>query len=90
MILAASRRLGMVVQAYSPLSGTDLGHPTLTAVAAAHHATPAQVVLRWHVQHGIVVIPKSGNPDHVRTNLDHWSFELGPAQMASIALLTVP
>jgi diketogulonate reductase-like aldo/keto reductase len=77
----------MTVEGYSPLSGTNLHHPTLTAVAATHGANPGQVVLRWHVQHGIVVIPKSGHPDRLRTNLDLWTFELNPAEMASIDLL---
>jgi diketogulonate reductase-like aldo/keto reductase len=86
-VLAASRQLGMVVEGYSPLSGTDLTHPRLTAVAAAHSVSPAQVVLRWHLQHDIVVIPKSSDPHRVRANLDLSGFDLSPAEMVGIDAL---
>jgi 2,5-diketo-D-gluconate reductase A len=86
-VLAASHRLGMVVEGYSPLSGTDLNHPALAAVAALHGVAPAQVVLRWHLQHGVVVIPRSSNPDRLRANIDLWSFELSPAEVAGIDAL---
>jgi 2,5-diketo-D-gluconate reductase A len=86
-ILAASHHRDVVVEGYSPLSGTDLTHPTLAAVATARQVTAAQVVLRWHLQHAIVVIPKSGHSGRQRTNLDLWSFDLRPDEMAGIDAL---
>jgi diketogulonate reductase-like aldo/keto reductase len=75
-LLAAHRAAGVLVQGYSPLKGSDLHHPTLVGIAADHGVTPAQVVLRWHLRHGIVVIPKSERPDRIRTNLDLYGFTL--------------
>jgi diketogulonate reductase-like aldo/keto reductase len=88
--LAASRERGIVVQGYSPLSGTDLNDPTLAAVAAAHGVTPAQVVLRWHLHHDILIIPKSANPDRIRANLDLWGFELTAEEVSTIDALATP
>ncbi|MCC3278483.1 aldo/keto reductase [Arthrobacter sp. zg-Y40] len=60
-------------------------HPTLSAVAEAHGKSIAQVVLRWLIQRGIVVIPKTVNPDRMAANLDSFGFELSPQEMAAIA-----
>jgi diketogulonate reductase-like aldo/keto reductase len=84
---AASRERGVVVEGYSPLSGTDLADPALTAIAGAHGVSAAQVVLRWHLHHGIVVIPKSGDPGRQRTNLDLDGFALAPDELAAIDAL---
>ena len=65
-----------------------LADPVLTSVAAAHHVTPAQVVLRWHLEHGITVIPKSGQRDRIAANFDLLSFSLTAAQTADIDGLT--
>ena len=67
-----------------PAAGTDLTDPALVAIADGHGVTPAQVVLRWHLQRGIVVIPKSGNPERIRSNLDLWSFDLTDDELAVI------
>jgi diketogulonate reductase-like aldo/keto reductase len=74
----------IVTESYSPLGpDTDvLDHPGIGAVAAAHGRTPAQVILRWHVQIGAVPIPKSSDPARLRQNLDVFSFELDADQMA--------
>ncbi len=85
--LAASRERGVVVEGYGPLSGTDLADPALAGIAAAHQVSAAQVVLRWHVQHGVVAIPRSGDPARLRANLDVWGFELTAAQMAAVDAL---
>ncbi len=85
--LAASRERGVVVEGYSPLSGTNLAEPALAAVADAHGVTAARVVLRWHLHHGIVVIPKSGDPARLRANLDLWTFALTPEEIAAIDAL---
>ncbi|MHA7135296.1 aldo/keto reductase [Oerskovia turbata] len=79
------RELGIVTEAWSPLGqGTVLGDPVLAAVAAAHGVTPAQVVLRWHLQAGTVAIPKSVTPERIAANLDVLGFELSADQVAAI------
>ena len=83
-LLAAHRARGVVLEGYSPLLGTDLTAPALVAIADGHGVTPAQVVLRWHLERGIVVIPKSGNPERIRSNLDLWSFDLTDDELAVI------
>ena len=76
----------IVTESYSPLGpDTDiLNHPEIGAIAAAHGRTPAQVILRWHVQIGAVPIPKSADPDRLRQNLAVFDFELDPGQMAAM------
>ena len=84
--LEATRRAGVAVEAYSPLGqGRDLESPAVTDVAAAHGVTPAQVVLRWHVQQGTIVIPKSVNPRRMVENIDLFGFELTDEEMAAVA-----
>jgi 2,5-diketo-D-gluconate reductase A len=75
---------GIVTESYSPLGpDTDLlNNPGIAQVADALGRTPAQVVLRWHVQLGAIPIPKSADPARLRQNLDVFSFELDAAQMA--------
>src|SRR5439155_26040106 len=58
-LVAAHRDRGVVVEGYSPFRNTNLRDRVLAEIAQAHGVTPAQVVLRWHLQHEIVVIPKS-------------------------------
>jgi 2,5-diketo-D-gluconate reductase A len=82
--LSESRDRGVVVEGYSPFKGSDLRDPVLTAIAADHGVTPAQVVLRWHIEHGIVVIPKSVTPDRIRSNLDVFGFALTGEEIARI------
>ena len=60
----------MTLEGYSPLKSTDLGHPVLAGIAEQHGVTPAQVVLRWHLEHGIAVIPKSARPERIAANFD--------------------
>jgi diketogulonate reductase-like aldo/keto reductase len=79
------RELGIVVEAYSPLGqGGDLEDPVIVEIAEQLGVTPAQVVLRWHVQQGRVVIPKSMSPERQATNIDLFSFELSDEQMDRI------
>ena len=61
--------------------------PTKEEIAAAHGKTVAQVVLRWLIQRGVVVIPKSVRPERMRENLDVFSFELTDEQMTRIAAM---
>ena len=78
------RDRGVVIEGYSPLKGTDLADPVLVDIASAHGVTPAQVVLRWHVQHGIVVIPKSADPGRTAANLDLFGFTLDADEMERV------
>ena len=83
-LLEESRERGVALEGYSPLKGTDLGHPVLTAIAAAHGVTPAQAVLRWHLEHAIAVIPKSARPERIAANFDVLRFSLTPEEVAQI------
>jgi 2,5-diketo-D-gluconate reductase A len=79
---------GIVTEAWSPLAqGEVLEDETLLTIAAHHEKTVAQVVLRWHLQLGNVVIPKSVTPERIRANLDLFDFELSEDDLAAIARL---
>jgi 2,5-diketo-D-gluconate reductase A len=81
-------RYGIATEAWSPLGqGSLLQDPTVTAIAERHGKTPAQVLIRWHLQLGNIVIPKSVNPDRIASNFDVFDFELSEADLASIATL---
>jgi 2,5-diketo-D-gluconate reductase A len=76
---------GIVTEAWSPLARARvLGDPVITRLADKHGKTPAQVVLRWHLQLGNVVIPKSVTPQRIRANLDLFDFELDEDEMRSL------
>ncbi|SDQ43751.1 aldo/keto reductase [Quadrisphaera sp. DSM 44207] len=75
---------GVVVEGYSPFKSTDLGDPVLAEVAAAHGVTPQQVVLRWHLEHGIVVIPKSASPERIAANADVLGFSLSAQEVTRV------
>ncbi|OLT28316.1 oxidoreductase [Nocardiopsis sp. CNR-923] len=75
----------IVTEAWSPLGqGKLLDHPTVTAIAEQLHRTPAQVLLRWHIQLGNVVIPKSVTRERIRSNFRIFDFELSEADMDRI------
>lgn len=83
---------GIVVQCWYPLGGRGytaelLGDETIKASAEAHGVSPAQVILRWDLQRGIVVIPGSSNPEHIKENLDLFDFELTEEEMEQIKAL---
>jgi 2,5-diketo-D-gluconate reductase A len=81
--------LGIVTEAWSPIAqGKVLDDPVLVRIADEVGRTPAQVTLRWHVQLGNVVIPKSVTPERIRENLALFDFELSPEQMDAIGALT--
>ena len=72
---AADERMGVLTQSWSPLGqAKSLDDPTLKRVADKHGKTPAQVVIRWHLDLGLIVIPKSSNPQRLRENLDVFDF----------------
>ena len=79
---------GIETEPWSPIAqGRVLGDPVLTEIAAAHGKSTAQVVLRWHIQLGNVVIPKSVTPRRIEENLDVFGFELDPEQIAALDAL---
>ena len=87
-LLEEHRARGVAVEGYSPLRGSRLRDPVLTAIAAAHGVTPAQVVLRWHLEHGIPVIPKSATRERIVSNLDLFGFSLSAEETARIDALS--
>ncbi|MEX0167706.1 aldo/keto reductase [Streptomyces sp. LMG1-1-1.1] len=82
-------RLGIATEAWSPLGqGRGLLEvPAIVAIAQKHGRTPAQVVLRWHLQLGNVVIPKSVTPSRIRENIDVFGFELDAEDLAAVDAL---
>ncbi|MGA8988761.1 aldo/keto reductase [Aeromicrobium sp.] len=84
---AADQRHGITTQSWTPLGRkTDLlDQPALAEIGARHGVTAAQVVLRWHTQIGAAPIPKSATPERFRSNLDIFSFELDPEDLARVA-----
>jgi 2,5-diketo-D-gluconate reductase A len=78
---------GILTESWGPLGQGKglLENPSIVEVAQRKARTPAQVVLRWHLQLGCVVIPKSVNPDRIRENIDLFDFELDDADMAEIS-----
>jgi 2,5-diketo-D-gluconate reductase A len=79
---------GIVTEAWSPLAqGAVLDDPAITKIAGAHDVTPGQVVIRWHIQLGNVVIPKSVTPERIEQNFDVFGFELSDDEMRAIEKL---
>lgn len=83
---------GIVVQGWYPLGGRGhtaelLGDTVISEIAAAHHVSSAQVILRWNLQKGVVVIPGSSNPDHIKENTELYHFELTEDEMNRINAL---
>jgi len=75
----------IVTGAWSPLGrGRVLSDPTIAAIAQRHGAAPSQVIIRWHLQQGRVVIPKSSHPARIAENFDVFWFELTPSELATI------
>ena len=82
---AANATHDVVTEAYSPLAvGRLLDNPTVTSVAAEYSRTPAQVLIRWSLQLGNVVIPRSANPERIASNIDVFDFELAAEHMDAL------
>lgn len=76
---------GIAVEAYSPLArGNTRGDSRLIEIAETYHRTPAQVMLRWLLQHDAIIIPKSANPERIRENCAVYDFVLSPSDMARL------
>ena len=84
-VIAANAAHGIVTEAWSPLAqGAVLGEAPVVEIAARHGKTPAQVVLRWHLQQGRIVIPKSVTPVRIAENIDVFDFELTADELGAI------
>jgi diketogulonate reductase-like aldo/keto reductase len=83
---------GIVTESWSPLGRGHglLDSPVVTAIAEAHGKTPAQVVLRWHLQLGCAVIPKSSKPERISENFDVFDLDLTGDDMSALSALTEP
>jgi 2,5-diketo-D-gluconate reductase A len=96
-VQAADTELGILTQAWSPIGGitfyrdgrntSTLDDPTIGGIAAAHGKSPAQVMLRWHLQQGRSAIPKSTNPTRIAENFDVFDFELTGDELTAIDAL---
>jgi 2,5-diketo-D-gluconate reductase A len=83
-----SLKHSVAVEAYSPLGqGADLEHPTVVGLAEKYSRTPAQVVLRWHVQRGHIAIPKSNSAERIKSNFDIFGFFLTDDEVNSITAM---
>jgi 2,5-diketo-D-gluconate reductase A len=80
---------GVVLEGYSPLRATPLDDPRLVEVARQREVSPAQVVLRWHIEHRVVVIPRSSNPKRIEENFNLWGWSLTPDEVALLGGLSV-
>jgi diketogulonate reductase-like aldo/keto reductase len=81
-LLDYCRQHSIQLEAYSSLTrGEKFDHPVIQKIAAKYGKTPAQILLRWPLQHEIVVIPKSTHPDRIRDNADVFDFEIAPEDM---------
>ncbi len=83
-VLEAHRRRGVQLEGYSPLKKMRLRDRQLVRIAEGHGVTPAQVVLRWHIEHRIVAIPKSTNADRIAENAAIFGFELTPPEVEQL------
>jgi diketogulonate reductase-like aldo/keto reductase len=88
-VLRGHRERGVQLEGYSPLKTTNLRHPTLLRIARAHDVSPAQVVIRWHIEHRVVVIPKSTNPGRIAENAAVFNFALSAAEIDELDQLSV-
>lgn len=90
--LELMKEYGVVPEAWGPFAEGKHGiftHPVLSKIGEKYGKSPAQVALRWNVQRGVVVIPKSVHKDRMQQNMDIWDFELSPEDMAEIAKLDI-
>lgn len=91
-VIPYMHNLGIAMQAWYPLGGrgytqTLLNNETIAEIANAHGKSAAQIILRWDLQNGVIVIPGSSNPDHINENISLFDFELTDEEMAKIAAL---
>ena len=88
--LDAFRAHTVAIEAWGPLGqgkSDILDAPEVTDAAAAHDVSPAQVIIRWHLQNGVILFPKSATPSRIAENFDVFGFELTEEEMAAITAL---
>ena len=85
--LEHSRSRDVVLEGYSPFKASRMDSPVLTGIAGRHGRTPAQVIVRWHVEHGVVCIPKSARRERIVANAQVWDFSLSPEEVAALDAL---
>jgi diketogulonate reductase-like aldo/keto reductase len=83
-LLAAHAERGVALEGYSPLKGTRLRDRTLAEIADKYGVTSAQVVLRWHIDIGVIVIPRSARPERIEQNFDLFGFSLTPEEISRL------
>jgi len=84
-LLRRCQRDGVQLQAYTPLvRGQRMTDPRLVSIADHYHKTPAQILLRWALQHGVSTIPKSANPARIRENFEVFDFQISVSDMAEL------
>jgi 2,5-diketo-D-gluconate reductase A len=86
-VLEGHRRRGVQLEGYSPLKTINLRDPRLAELADTYGVTPAQLVLRWHVEHRVVAIPKSTNAERIATNAAIFDFRLTPTEIEHLDAL---
>jgi 2,5-diketo-D-gluconate reductase A len=86
-VVQAHRARGVTLEGYSPFKSANLNERALAEIAERHGVTTRQVVVRWHVEHGTVVIPKSSDPARIAANFDVFGFALDDAEVARIDAL---
>jgi 2,5-diketo-D-gluconate reductase A len=89
-VVEEHRERGIALEGYSALRGGTLENPTINEIADRLGRTPAQVIVRWHLQHGIIAIPKSRDAARIRSNADVGGFELSEGDMARLDALGTP
>lgn len=90
-VVAYCQQHHIAIEAYSPMArGADLANGVIEHIAAVHDVTPAQVILRWHIENGTIIIPKSVHETRQRENLDLFDFALTPQEHAQIDALDGP
>jgi diketogulonate reductase-like aldo/keto reductase len=84
-LLAFCRRHGIQLEAYSPLTrGQRLKHPVVAGLAGKYERSPAQILIRWALQHDVVAIPKATTRSHIQENISVFDFSISPTDMASL------
>ncbi|MGI8867844.1 MAG: aldo/keto reductase [Mycobacteriales bacterium] len=79
---------GVALEGYSPFRASDLDDEALTTIADTHNASVPQVILRWHLEHEYIAIPKSAKPERIKANFDVFGFSLTPDEVATIDALS--
>jgi 2,5-diketo-D-gluconate reductase A len=86
--LEHSRSRGVVLEGYSPFRSANLAHPLLAELGGRYGKTPAQIILRWHLDHGVAVIPKSARRERIESNIDVFDFSLTSEEVAAVDRLS--